>query len=123
MQKFFYLEGGYLVLALVILLVTLFVTTRPFMGENAVKRGMGGVALVLAVMIGTHYWITTERMAEVKEAFERGEQIICESRMIRQGAQSIILSKKLGWKLDGEYFVSDAFSRPFFTARCLVYEK
>ena len=123
MRNFFYLEGGYLILAAVILLVTLYVTTRPFMGKGAVKRGMSAVGTVLAVLIGAHYWITTQRMAEVREAFERGEKIICESRIIRKGAQSIILSKSLGWKLDGDYFVSDAYSRPFFTARCLVYEK
>ncbi len=123
MRNFFYLESGYLILALVILLVTFFVTTRPFMGKGAVKKGMISVSTILAVLIGTHFWITTKRMAEVREAFDRGDKIICESRMIRQGAQSIILSKELGWKLEGDYFVSDAFSRPFFTARCLVYEK
>ncbi|WP_457594745.1 hypothetical protein [Hydrogenimonas sp.] len=123
MQNFFYLEGGYLILGFIVLLVTLFVTTRPFMGKGAVKKGLGGVGLVLALLIGGHYWVTTKRMAEVKEAFERGEKIICENRVIRKGAQSIILSKKLGWKLNGEYFVSEAYSRPFFTARCIVYEK
>lgn len=123
MQKFFYLEGGYLILAAVILIITLFVTTRPFMGKGAVKKGVGGVALLLTLAIGAHYWVTTSRMAEVREAFERGEKIICESRMVRKGAQSIILSKNLGWKLEGDYFISDAYSRPFFTARCIIYEK
>lgn len=123
MRNFFYLEGGYLILAAVIMLVTLFVTTRPFMGKGAVKKGMSIVGTVLVVLIGAHFWITTERMAEVREAFERGEKIICESRMVRMGSQSIIISKNLGWKLDGDYLVSDAYSRPYFTARCLVYEK
>jgi len=123
MRNFLYLEGGYLILAAVILLVTLYVTTRPFMSKGAVKRGMVSVGSVLALFIGAHYWVTTERMSEVRDAFNRGEKIICESRIIRKGAQSIILSKKLGWKLDGDYFVSDAYSRPFFTARCIVYEE
>ncbi len=123
MQKFFYLEGGYLILAFAILLVTFFVTTRPFMGKGAVKKGVGSVAAILAFAIGTHYFVTTNRMAEVREAFNRGEKIICESRMIRKGAQSIILSKNLGWKLEGDYFISDVYSRPFFTARCIIYEK
>ncbi len=123
MQKFFYLEGGYLILAFVILLVTLFVTTRPFMGKGAVKKGVGSVALILSLAIGAHYFVTTSRMAEVREAFERGEKIICESRMVRKGSQSIILSKNLGWRLDGDYFISDAYSRPFFTARCIIYKK
>ena len=123
MEKFFYLEGGYLILAFIIMLVTLYVTTRPFMGKGAVKRGMGSVGTILALLIGAHYWVTTERMSEVRDAFNRGEKIICESRIIRKGAQSIILSKKLGWRLDGDYFVSDAYNRPFFTARCIVYDK
>ncbi len=123
MKNFFYLEGGYLILGFIVLLITLFVTTRPFMGKGAVKKGVGGVSIVLILAIGGHYWVTTKRMNEVKEAFERGEKIICENRLIRKGAQSIILSKKLGWKLDGENFVSEAYSRPFFTARCIIYEK
>ncbi len=121
MKNFFYLEGGYLILGAIVMLVTLFVTTRPFMGKGAVKKGMGAVGSVIAVLIGAHYWVTTERMSEVKEAFERGEKVICENRVIRKGSQSIIISKQNGWRLDGEYFVSDAYTRPFFTARCIVH--
>jgi len=123
MGKFFYIEGAYLILAGMILLVTLFVTTRPFMDKSAVKKGMLGVSLVLAIAIGAHYWVTTSRMAEVRVAFERGEAIICESRMIRKGAQSVIFKKRDGWRLEGDNFVSDAYVRPFFAARCLVYRK
>ena len=118
---FLYLEGGYLILAAVILAVTLFVTTRPFMGKGAVKKGMLGVSAVLFFFIGAHYVVTTSRMAEVREAFEAGKKIICESRIVRKGAQSLILSKDNGWELDGDYFRSPIYARPFFTARCLVY--
>lgn len=123
MDKFLYIEGAYLILAAIILLVTLFVTTRPFMGKNAKKRGLTAVSLFLALAIGAHYWVTTSRMEEVKEAFRKGEPIICESRMVRKGAQSLILKKSLGWRLEGDYFVSDAYVRPFFSARCIVLEK
>ena len=123
MKSFFYLEGGYLILAAMILLVTLFVTTRPFMGRGALKKGMTVVSAVLGLAIGAHYIVTIDRMKSVKTAFEKGEPIICESRLIRKGAQSIILRKSLGWRLEGDYFVSDAYSRPFFTARCIVYKK
>ncbi len=122
MSKFFYMEGAYLVLAFIVLLVALFVTTRPFMPKSAVKKGVGGVALFLAVAIGAHYWVTTSRMEKVKKAFEEGKPIICESRLIRKGAQSIVLRKSNGWRLEGDYFVSDAYARPFFTARCIVYK-
>ncbi len=123
MKTFLYLEGGYLILAALILLVTLFVTTRPFMAKGAVKKGMIGVSVILALGIGAHYIVTMKRMQSVKSAFEKGEPIICESRLIRKGAQSIILRKSLGWRLQGDYFVSDAYARPFFSARCIVYKK
>ncbi len=48
--KFFYLEGAYLILAGLILLVTLFVTTRPFMSKDAPKKGLltvGGVGIFI----------------------------------------------------------------------------
>ncbi|WP_457597118.1 hypothetical protein [Hydrogenimonas sp.] len=122
MKEFFYIEGAYLILGAIVLLITLFVTTRPFMGPGAVKKGMAGVSLFLALAIGAHYWVTTSRMAEVKAAFEAGKPVICESRLIRKGAQSLIIRKKLGWRLEGDYFVSDHYVRPFFTARCVVYE-
>jgi len=122
MKNFFYIEGAYLILGGIVLLVTLFVTTRPFMGKGAVRKGVGYVTLFLALAIGAHYWVTTSRMAAVKKAFEEGKPVICESRMIRKGAQSLIVRKDQGWRLEGEYFVSDAYVRPFFTARCVVYK-
>jgi hypothetical protein len=123
MAQFFYLEGAYLLLAGAILLVTLFVSTRPFMPQGAWKKGVGYVGLFLAIAIGAHYIVTTSRMAEVKARFLRGDPVICESRLIRKGAQSIVIRKSLGWRLEGDHFVSDAYTRPFFTARCVPYEK
>ena len=120
MEKFFYLEGAYLILGGVILLITLFVTTRPFMAKGAVKKGMLGVSAALAVMIGMHHSITVDRMEEVKQAFENGETIICESRMERKVAPSIIIKKAQGWRIEGDDFVSPEYTRPFFTARCIV---
>jgi hypothetical protein len=119
--KFFYLEGAYLILAGIILLITLFVTTRPFMSETAPKKGLVGVGLVLALFIGAHFWITTSRMEAVKEAFERGKPILCESRMLRKMAQSIEIRKGVaGWRVEGDNFVSPQYARPFHTARCIV---
>ena len=120
MKNFFYLEGAYLILAGVILLITLFVTTRPFMSKGAIKRGLFWVTLVLAIFIGAHYKITTNRMTEVKEAFQKGETIICESRMQRKVAQSVDIQKSNEWTLENDNFVSPNYSRPFFIARCIV---
>jgi len=120
MKNFFYLEGAYLILGGVILLITLFVTTRPFMSKGAVKRGVFWVTIVLAIFIGAHYKITTDRMAEVREAFESGKTIICESRMQRKVAQSVNIQKSNDWILENNNFVSPNYSRPFFIARCIV---
>ena len=120
MKNFFFLEGGYLILAAIILLVTLFVTTRPFMAKGAVKKGLMWVSLVLSIMIGLHDNITMNRMTEVKTAFENDESIICESRMVRKVAPYVLIKKSRGWALEGDNFVSAEYSRPFFTARCIV---
>lgn len=123
MSNFFYIEGGYLILALVILAVTLFIVTRPFMKPGAVVKGLGSVTAILSFFIAAHYYVTTKRMEEVRIAFEAGKKIICENRAIRKGAQSLIIEKPRGWELVDDNFVSPAYSRPFFTARCIVYAR
>lgn len=120
MKNFFFLEGGYLILGAIILLITLFVGTRPFMSKGAWKRGLMWVSLVLAIMIGGHYKVTMNRMAEVKTAFAKDQTIICESRMVRKVAPYVLIQKSRGWELEGDNFVSSEYSRPFFSARCIV---
>ncbi|SFV56942.1 hypothetical protein MNB_SM-7-460 [hydrothermal vent metagenome] len=61
-------------------------------------------------------------MDEVKTAFNTGKSIICENRIIRKGAQFVTIKKSNGWRLEGENFVSLAYLRPFFSARCIVEE-
>jgi len=120
MQKFLILEGAYLVIALFVLAITLFVSTRPFMPKGAYKKGLFWVGLSVALMIGTHYWITTSRMAEVKAAFAANKPVLCESRMQRKVAQSVEILRAREWSLQGDLFVSPHYSRPFHTARCII---
>ena len=120
MKNFLFLEGAYLILGGIILLITLFVSTRPFMAKGAWKKGLLWVSLVLAVMIGAHYKITTDRMEAVKKAFEEGKTILCESRMQRKVAQVVYIKKDNDWRLEGDDFVSPNYVRPFFSARCIV---
>jgi len=120
MKNFFYLEGAYLILGGIILLITLFVGTRPFMAKGAWKRGLLWVSLVIAVMVGLHYKLTTDRMDAVKMAFENGKTVICESRMQRKVAQSVYIKKDHDWSLEDDNFVSPNYTRPFFAARCIV---
>ena len=124
MDKFLELEGGYLAIGLFILVVTVFVTTRPFVGGGkAWKKGVPFVLFGLAGFITAHYVVTTSRMADVKNRFLNGGAVICESRAVRKVAQSIIIdpAKPQGWRLEGDVFVSPAYSRGFHSARCLEY--
>jgi hypothetical protein len=120
MGKFFELEGGYLFIAFVIIIVTIFVTTRPFMSKGSLKKGLIGVGVFLSVAIAMHFKITTDRMAEVKLAFNEGKVIICESRAQRKVAQSVDVSKRNEWSINGDLFVSPHYTRPFHSARCIV---
>jgi len=120
MKEFFILEGGYLILAGLILLVTLFVTTRPFMSKGAPKKGLISVTLVLAFFIAAHYYVTSSRMETVKNAFESGKTILCESRELRKAAQFIPIEKSNEWRIEGDYFRSPNYTRPFHMARCIV---
>jgi len=119
-KTFFYLEGAYLILGVVTLLITLYVTTRPFMPTGAVKKGLFRVSLVLIIMIGLHFVITTKRMQEVKEAFNSNKIIICESRATRKVAQSVYIQKSNEWNLKNGNFSSKNYNREFFIARCII---
>ncbi|WP_292662784.1 hypothetical protein [Nitratifractor sp.] len=121
-KNFFYLEGAYLIMGVIILLITLYVTTRPFMSAQAPKKGLSIVALFLVLFIGAHYWVTTSRIAAVKNAFNAGKPVLCESRMLRKMAQSIEIRKDTAahWRIEGDNFVSPHYTRPFHLARCIV---
>ncbi len=122
MIKFLELEGGYLIIALFILAITLFVTTRPYVANGKlVLKGMVFVSFVLAGFILAHYFVTTTRMQDVKSSFLKNKIIICESREVRKVAQSIIIDpSKQNWVLDGDVFRSPSYNRAFHTARCIV---
>jgi hypothetical protein len=82
---------------------------------------MIGVFSIFAIMISLHYIVTLKRMNGVKEIFNEGGKIICENKMRRTISQSVVLSKKLGWRLEGNYFKHPEYERDFFTARCIDY--
>ncbi len=120
MQQFLTLEGGYLVMAFIIMLITLFVTTRPFMAKSSLKKGTLSVFLILSFFIASHFYVTTSRMSEVKEAFEADKIVICESRMQRKVAQSVIIQKSNNWVINGDNFASPNYIREFHSARCII---
>jgi len=121
MEKFLELEIAYISIGLFILAITAFVTTREFMPKVAFKRGMIGVFLFFSIMISLHYMITLKRMNGVAEIFNEGKTVICENKMRRTISQSVLISKELGWRLEGDYFKNPDYERDFHTARCVDY--
>ncbi|WP_457744254.1 hypothetical protein [Sulfurimonas sp.] len=121
MDRFFELEIPYLVIMLFFMAVILFVTTRSFMPKGAFKKGMLGVFTIFAIMIGLHFYVTTARMQGVKNIFNEGKVIICENKMRRTISQSVLISKKFGWRIEGDYFKNPNFERDFHMARCVDY--
>ncbi|MBL0707769.1 MAG: hypothetical protein JJW00_01830 [Sulfurimonas sp.] len=119
---FFELEIVYIVIGAFILSVTAFVTTREFMPKVAFKRGMLGIGGFIIFMIGFHYVMTTTRMQGVKDIFNNGETVICENKMRRTISRSVLLSKELGWRLDGDKFKNDDYERDFHTSRCIEFD-
>lgn len=119
-MQFLELEGGYLAIGLFILGVTIFVTTRSFMPKGSFKKGFFAVFSILVFAIFGHYFVTINRMNDVKIAFENGQNVICESKEIRKVAQSLIVSKQLKWELNGDVFVSKQYERGFHSARCIA---
>jgi len=121
MELFFELEIVYIVIGIFFLAVTAFVTTRDFMPKVAFSRGMISVTMVFAVMITAHFFVTTKRMDGVKKIFNDGGTIICENKMRKTISRSVLISKELEWRLDGDLFKSDNAMRDFHTARCIDY--
>lgn len=122
MELFFELEIVYIVIGIFILSVTAFVTTRDFMPKVAFMRGMVSVGMLVTTMIVVHYFMTTSRMDGVKEIFSNGETIICENKMRRTISRSVLLSKELGWRLEGDRFKNDDYERDFHTSRCIEFD-
>ncbi len=120
-MNFFILEGGYLVITLFFLVVTAIVTTRSFMPKGSFKKIFPAVFIFFVLAIGAHYYVTTDRMSDVKDGFENGKTIICESRAVRGASRTVMIEKNANWKLSEDYiFTSPDYARGFHAARCIV---
>ncbi len=120
MNKFLVLEAGNLTVAAFFLAIAIVVATRPFVRKEVKRFILIATISIFTILIAGHYYITSKRISEVKSAFASGEKVECESRLNRKAAQSIVISKDLGWKLDGDLFINPNYSRPFHSARCIV---
>ncbi len=91
------------------------------MAKGSLKKGLFWVFLTISFFIFLHFSITTNRMKEVREAFNNGDVIICESRATRKVAQSVKIQKSNQWTLENDNFKSPNYNRVFFIARCIIY--
>jgi len=121
MELFFKLEAGYLGIAAFALIITLFVTTRPFVAAGMYRKGLFFVGSASAIFIGMHYYATNSRMIEVESTFNQGGKVICESRALRKVAQSVSIEKSNEWSLKNHMFGSPNYNRVFFSARCIKF--
>ena len=121
MGLFFELEIPYIAIGIFFLIITAYVTTHSTLPKSSFKYGMIGVISIFGGMIMAHYFTTVARMDGVKKLFNDGETIICENKMHRTISQSVLVSKALQWRLEGDKFVSDNHVRAFHTARCVDY--
>ena len=119
MGLFLELEIVYIIIGIFILSITAVVTTRDFMPKGAFKKGMLGVGIVVSVMIGFHYTLTTKRMDGVEKIFNSGETVICENKMRRTVSRSVLLSQELAWKLEDHMFKHHDYERDFHSSRCV----
>ncbi|MCW8895439.1 MAG: hypothetical protein OQK48_02650 [Sulfurimonas sp.] len=119
MELFLELEIVYIVIGIFIMIVTAIVTTRDFVPKGAFKKGMSIVGAFVAILIFAHYSVTTSRMQEVKDLFNKGETIICENKMRRTVSRSVLLSQELGWRIEDHLFKNPDYERDFHTSRCL----
>jgi len=119
MDLFFKLEIAYIVIGVFILSVTAFVTSRDFVPKGAFKKGMLYVGAFVSIMIGLHYNMTTSRISNVESMFNNGDTIICENKMRRTISNSVLLSKKMGWRVEDHLFKHPDYERDFFSARCV----
>ncbi len=120
MNEFLKLEGAYLFFAFVILLITVFVATRPFIAKGSLKKALIWVSLFLICAIALHYYVTKSRMEAVATAYKSGKEVLCENRIYTKGANFITIKDNGEWSLKNDYFVSPNFTRDFFLARCIV---
>jgi len=119
MDLFIELELPYLAIGMFILSITAFVTTRDFVPRVAFKRGMISVTMGLATLIGFHFYSTTTRMSNVEKIFAAGETVICENKMRRTISQSVLISPKMGWRVEDHLFKHPDYERDFHTSRCV----
>lgn len=121
MELFFKLEAGYLGIAIFALVITIIVTTRSFVPKGVWKKAIPLMIVMMGILIGMHFYVTTSRIYEVENTFNTGGKVICENRAIRKISQSVTIERSNEWTLENHMLSSPNYTREFFTARCIKF--
>ncbi len=115
MLDFFKEEFVYILIALFILGITIFVTTRPFVAKGA-RKAIPVVALLLAGLLWLHYSWRMHHIKEVAKAFDEGKNILCLDKTNKYGS---VLVHKGEWQLKNDEFVHPEFPRSYNIRQCI----
>ena len=116
LSDFFHEELVFILIALFVFAIGVFVATRDFVPLNP-KRFLPLFALALIVGLIAHYNWRKNHMAEVAKAFEEGKRIECIDKTTKLGG---IIIHKGAWRLEGDTFVNPAFHRTYNIRQCIV---
>ena len=118
MANFFKEEFIFILVALFILGITIFVTTRPFVAKGA-RKAIPVVAVLLAIALVAHYYFRQNLMQEVRQGFSEGKTILCMDKTNKIG---YVVIHQGEWQLRGDEFVHPEFPRSYNIRNCIVEE-
>ncbi len=113
---FFKEEFVFILIALFVFAIALFVVTRPFVELNA-KKVLGGLGLFLIIGLVAHYSWRIHHMQQVRQAFREGKNILCIDKTNKIG---YVLINRGEWKIAGDEFVHPEFPRGYNIRQCVV---
>jgi uncharacterized protein YqhQ len=116
MAEFIHEEFVFILIALFVFAIGVFISTREFVNINPKKfLPIFGAVLLMGLIL--HYNWRVEHMKEVAKAFEEGKRIECIDKSTKLGG---IVIHKGAWQLEGDTFVNPNFYRGYNIRQCIV---
>ncbi|BCD63060.1 MULTISPECIES: hypothetical protein [Nitratiruptor] len=116
LTDFFREELVFILIALFVFAIAVFVVTRPFVEVNA-KKVLSIIGIFLLVGLIAHYTWRLHHMESVKKAFAAGKNILCIDKTNKIG---YVLINRGEWKIVNDEFVHPEFPRAYNIRQCVV---